>query len=537
MNNATLLADWVRKVRELARRAGRNDLLELLDVEVAGFRRDAIHVVFAGGANTGKSARINMLLDRSVLPVSSMPSSAPVAIRHGTDEAGASSELEITLAHEWLQTTGINLFERLPLDASDDETDGVILAALRGADAVVLIVDALMPVTRVDAVLLTECARRGLPVAIVVSKCDLLSADERTAVLEYVRQHLERIGLEVPLLATDLTTDGGELRAAVESIVASADLERIRLRQAQEALGRLMADLESAAHRGVEALVLTEAERAAEIRRQEQKLEAQSLVWTQIEQRLTVRRQKVDEMVRGHLATSRTSILERWAFDLERTGDVHRWWTSDLPHRLRQDLRSMSLQVSNAISRQVAGDMRWLHEELHRHFKLPVGAALAEPAIELEEVEVAPPDVPLADMQKFRVVSRVGAAATVVLASIALAHSSIAVATIALSSIAGLAADQIAQRIAAKDRGAARTELDRILERAWLDLGAQASARLKTGYDGVVAALKKEQERWLDSQMLALRNTPPPAAPIDWRGVLDAARALTSDIATKGDAA
>ena len=522
MNNATLLADWVRKVRELARRAGRNDLLELLDVEVAGFRRDAIHVVFAGGANTGKSARINMLLGRNVLPVSSQPSSARV---------------EITLDHDWLRATGIHLFERLPLDASDDETDAVIRAALRGADAVVLVVDALMPVTRVDAVLLAECARRELPVAIVVSKCDLLSADERAAVLDYVQQHLERIGLQPPLLATDLATDGGELRAAIESILASADLERIRLCQAQGALGILMADLELAAHRGVEAQALTEAERAAEIRRQEQKIEAQGLVWAQIEQRLTVRRQKVDEMVREQLATSGQSILERWAFELERTGDVHRWWTSDLPHRLRQDLRSVSLQVSNAIGRQVAGDMRWLHEELHRQFKLPVGATLAEPAIELEEVEVAPPDVPLADMQKFRIVSRVGAAATVVLASIALAHSGVAVATIALSSIAGVAADQIAQRVATKDRSAVRAELDRVLQSAWLDLAAQASARLKTGYGDVVAALKKEQGRWLDAQMLALHNTPPSAALVDWRGVLDAARALTADITMKGDAA
>jgi GTPase Era involved in 16S rRNA processing len=537
MNNATLLADWVRKVRELARRAGRNDMLELLDVEVAGFRRDAIHVVVAGGANTGKSARINMLLGRSVLPVSAMPSSASVVIRHGAEEAAASSEGEITLAHDWLHTTGIYLFERLPLDASDDETDGVIRAVLRGADVMILIVDALMPVTRVDAVLLAECARRGLPVAIVVSKCDLLSADERAAVLEYVQQHLERIGLHSSLLATDLTTDGSELRAVVESILASADLEGIRVRQVQEALGALMANLELAAHRGVEAQALTEAERAAEIRRQEQKLEAQSLVWTQIEQQLTVRRQKVDETVREQLNTHRVSILERWAFDLEHTGDVHRWWTSDLPYRLRQDLRAVSLQISNAIGRQVAGDIRWLHEELHRRFKLPVAAALAEPTIELDEVEVVPPDVPLADMQKFRIVSRVGAAATVVLASIALAYSGVAVATIAISSMVGLAADQIAQRVAVRDRGAVRVELDRVLQRAWLDLAEQAVARLKSGYDGVVAALKREQERWLDSQALALRNTAPAAAPVDWRDVLEAARALTADIAPKGDAA
>lgn len=534
MNDATLLADWVRAIRELARRAGDHQVLEALETEAGAFRRDGIHVVFAGGANSGKSTRINALLGRNLLPVSSLRSTVGVSVHHGDDSAIGNTEY--VAPNEWLAAAGICILERPPLDAGDADLDAVIRATLRGADAVVLIIDALMPVTRVDAALLAECVRRALPVIITLSKFDHLSADERTSVIEYVQRYVAGAGLEVPLIVTDATHGIEDLRAAIDAVVASTDFAQVRRRQASDALLDLASALELTIHGGLNAQTVTDGERAEELRRKEQRLEAQTLAWMQIEQRLSVRRQKVDEQVREYLATNRASALDSLAFELERSSDVHQWWTHDLPHRLQREIRSVSSQVSNSISRQVAGDVRWLHEELHRQFKFPLAAPLGDPAMDVEEVVVTPSSVALVNMQKFRVVSRIGTAATVVLAGIALAHTGVAGATIAISSLAGLAADQIAQRIAAKDRSGVRTELDRVLQRAWLDLAAQVSAKLKSGYDDLVTGLKKEQARWRESQMQALRATTPASAAIDWPGLLEQMQTLATAIATKGDA-
>lgn len=540
MTTTTHTADWVRTIRDLARRANLPNVLDALEREAAGLQRDgAIHVVITGGANSGKSACINALLGKPLLPVSSLRSTAAITVHAGESErlmidgqqqpftalAPASrqaSAAEVFIADEWLQATGIRLFERL-LDANDDTLGEAIKTILRGADLTVLLIDALMPMTRADCALLNECTRRGLPLIVTISKAEGLTDEERGYVAEYTQQHVIDAGIEV--------TPINRLREGIEALLASIDPSAIRTRQRKEALLDVLGLLELAAHAGVDAQTMSITQRADEMKKREQRLEAQNLLWMQIEQRLNIRRQKIDEQVREYLSTNRASTLEALLHELERSVDVRQWWARDLPYRLQRELRAITGQISASIGRQVANDVRWLQEELHRQFKYPLSAPLAEPAVEIDEINVTPPAVPLADMQKLRLVSRLGTAATVILAGVTLAQAGIAGATIAISSLGGIAADYIAQRKAANDRSAVRMELDRVVQRAWLDHAARVSAKLKQGYEDLVLALRMEQDRWNQSQVQALRATPSAKAPnVEWASIFEQTQTLAMTI-------
>ena len=549
-----MLSDWVRAIRDLARRTGLEELLDAADIEMANFRRDRIYVVFAGGANCGKSTRINGLLGRKILPVSSMRSSAGISIWAGEDEGAVidgekkplsalgdihqqvpPKNVEVSLTHEWLNTKRLCIVERLPLEASDDDVVSTLEETLCGADLVVHLIDALMPVSRIDAALLAECSSRDLPLIVALSKGDHLSNEERSTVLQYVIKHVAETGLKVSVIDTEANTSSDDLRASIDNLVQSIDLTKVRLQQSKEGLLRVLDKLELAAHAGLEAQDMNSRERATELKKREQQFEAQDLGWTDIEQRLEVRRHKVDDQVRQHLDHTRAATLDALLFDLERSRNVRQWWDKDLHFRLQRELKVISSQVSNSISRHVAGDIRWLQEQLHRRFNFPISAPLAEPVISVNDVQIDPSHVALANMRSLRIASRIGTAATVALAGLVLREARIGGVILAVSSISGLVAEQIAQRLTDKDRSAIRAELDRFIQKVWLEYASQISERLKCGYEEIINSMKKEQERWHESQRLALSRALEDAPNVDWQHVLTQTQALAAKMIRRGD--
>lgn len=546
-------SDVVRSLRDLTRRVGRTDLLEAIDSHVASSRRDRITLVFAGGTNAGKSKRINALLERDILPVSPRRSTAEISIWAEARERvvidgeterlaaldamhrQAASEVEVALAHDWLEAHHLCLVERPALDASDEELEAVLGEILSGADAVVHLIHGLMPISHLDAALLNECARRELPVILAISHGNQLSAEDRSTVLQHVERHVAGSGLKAPVIDTEAMAGVEDLRGAIDGLVDSVDFARIRLKQSKEGLLEVLGHLELAARAGIEAQESRARESRAEHKRREQGFERQDLAWTEIEQCLDARRLEADAQVRRHLERKREAALENLSFGLERSRNVSQWWHRELPYRLQGELKGVSHQVSRAISDQVTADVRWLREELRRQFGFPL-PAVVDPAIPIDDVEIEPSDITLADMRSLRIASRIGTAATVILAGLMFTQASIGGMMLAASSMSGVAADQIATKLTDKDRSAVRAELDRLVQQVWLDRAEQVSAGLKHGYGEIIVAMKKEQENWRESQKLALDRSARSDAEVDWQQGLEDTQALAAKMMRRGEA-
>ena len=551
-------AQWLRAVHNLARRAGRAEDILTLAPRIEQLGADTACVGLIGSPNCGKSGRVNALVGRALLPVGPLPSRLEATVQacpEGSEERcsmdGVSRPLaalrreapesaahaEISIDNSWLRAAALRLVERRP---GEEPADALTIAgsALRDLDLAVVVLDALMPFTRGDALLLGACATAGTPLVIVLSKVDLLPPEEHGGVLEYVVRQLESLSLAPEIVETAVAGDRAEgietLREVIQARTAKADLAYIRLQHFRDLLLETLEGIALTAQAALDRRRETEVERAAEATRGRQRLDDQNLVWMQLEQELSLRRQRLDDQLRAHLMSTREAALESLFFELEKTNDVRQWWQKDLPFRLQRELRGVAGQLSGMMTRQSAADVRWLQEELHRRFRYPLVAAVGELALSPEAAGPEPPQVALANMQVLRVISRVGIAGTILLVGTTLAQAGSAGlggVTMAVSALAGLAAEQLTQRLTAKNRVAVRGDLDKVIHEAWLAYSAAVSEKLREGYGAIAAAVRQEQQRWREAQLAALRAPAPTADdPGEWQAILDECARVAAEI-------
>lgn len=545
-------AQWLRAVHSLARRAGRADDVIALTARIEQLGENTACVGVIGSTNSGKSGRVNALTGRALLPVGPLPSLLEATVRacpEGAEEQclvdgvpqsfatlrreplEAPAHAEIAIDSAWLRGGAVRLAERRA-GAEPAEALTVAGSTLRDVDLAVIVLDALMPFTRNDALLLGACATVEVPLVVVLAKVDLLLPEEHRGVLDYVVRQLETLSLAPEIVETAVVGDRAEgieaLRGVIEARTADADLAQIRFHRFLELLLETLEGVALSAHAAIHQRREAETERSAEARQGRQRLDDQNLVWMHIEQELGLRRQRLDDQLRAYLMSTREAALEGLLHELEKSNDVRQWWQKDLPFRLQRELRGIASQLSGMMTRQSAADVRWLQEELHRRFRYPLVATVGELAVSSEAATTEPPLVNLANMQALKIVSRVGIAGTVLLAGTTLGRAGSAGlggVTMAVSVLAGLAADQITQRLAAKDRASVRGDLDRVVQEAWLAYSRTVSEKLKEGYGAIAAAVKQEQQRWREAQTAALR------APAAAEGEVEALQAILEESA------
>ena len=222
---------------------------------------ERFHLVVLGEFNHGKSTFVNALLGQDVLPTGITPTTA--SINHVVHAAspnakvvllsGESRHLDPGQLKEWVTVAGGHASEVAYVELgfpSELLTNNVVLVDTPGvndlndqraevtygyvprADAVVFLLDAGQALKDSEREFLRsrvlESARDRL--IFVLGKMDLLSADERTAVVDYVRKGLAQITPDpvlFPLSAKDWarTKDGGsgmpELMQYLERFLAS----------------------------------------------------------------------------------------------------------------------------------------------------------------------------------------------------------------------------------------------------------------------------------------------------------------------------
>lgn len=544
-------ANWLRAVRALAKRVGCEEALggSLARLEALG--RATVDIALIGGPNSGKSSLINDLLGRGVLPASPIPSLAsfiiegisaganetftvanavrPLAQLPGALSSAQGSPIQATLAvdNEWLRSSPLRVVEKPALDADDKSLPQVIDALLRDTDVVVLVMDALMPMKRSEADLLRECGRRRLPVLIVITKAAKLSEDERRSVRPYVEKQARQY---VPGIAV-VDTGARGLREAIGSLLEHTDISAVRFEQFKHAVRAALEAIRGAAIVAAEAESKSHAEREAEINLRKGQIEAQNLIWMQIEEQLDKRREQIENEIRSHLMANQVKVLDFLYYDLDKCNDVKTWWERDMPFRLRHELHGQLAGLTASIDRQLAADRRWLQEELHRQFRYPLAIG-PEPAVDISANEVDRRSLPLADGQKLRIVARVGQGAVVIAAGVLFASAGLTGAVVGTGVVAGLGAELWSNRKTATNRRLVRGELSALVGSSCGHYASDISSKLKGWYGQIIGAVKERQREWQQAQIEALQPAKEQfgAGEFDWTDILQQIDALVREI-------
>ncbi|MCA9631766.1 MAG: dynamin family protein [Myxococcales bacterium] len=216
------LLEWLGGLAfEVGALALRRDL-ESLNVEL----ERPLRVAVVGEFNAGKSSFINAWLGESVAPVGVIPTTAKthrlawapdpyvrIELTSGLERVVPHAELTRELAatedvkrvvifapHESLQH--VELIDTPGFNSGDDKHTDEVTAALGEAHVALWLVDASQPLKASERDRMHAIQRLGLPLVVVVNKLDRLVDEQRTGVIEHVRQALDEqaIGVEYPLI-------------------------------------------------------------------------------------------------------------------------------------------------------------------------------------------------------------------------------------------------------------------------------------------------------------------------------------------------
>lgn len=492
-----------------------------------GFR-----LAFIGEFSRGKSHLINRLLDREILPEGALPTTATltsiiansqeqmeVRVRDkvdirplqksswdelvATDQTGSDSEVfagvRISLDHQWLRSLDIEIIDTPGAGDLNDKRANLVLDVLNQCDAAILVISATSPFSMTESAFLEqEVIGRHVPrLMIAVSKLDVIPLDEKKQVMENIVRRIAQVNKNIPILPTypiaeskseaEILTD---LATQIESLVAQGDRKIWRSRQICEQLIDWLVELIETAKDAISTIQMNAEERKNLLRQAELEIEKAELNWNNIQIELDKKRLKFTKKIQDKIIASKEELIENLEYELQRTSDIKTWWERDLPFRLRRELTILSRKYESFLLQFLAQDVEWLEQELEKLFKTTLNSKNIK-SNSNTEIDFYLEDREITDVQKYRLLTRIGSSAAIILGSVLGGPIGIAAST-------GLfiVSEEYLKKELNTEREALLEELKRIVESSIDNYCYQVSDRLRQIYQGIISELKTEQSAW-----------------------------------------
>jgi len=500
-----------------------------------GFR-----LAFVGEFSRGKSYLINRLLGRNILPEGALPTTATITsivageedrmevriagkteIRPleeaswedllATDSAGTDAEvfagLRISLNHEWLRSLDVEIIDTPGAGDLSDRRAAMVSDILSQSDAAVLLVSATSPFSMTEAAFLEqEVIGRHVPrIMVAVSKLDTIPPEQREKVMQSIRYRIAEVAENVPILSTypvdPIQQEATALAAIVsqiEMLVNQGDRRIWRSHQVAQQLADWLSKLIEIAQTSITALQINDEQREHCLHQAQNELENLELNWENLRLELSKRRLNYSQEIRQRVVSIKEELVENLAFDLQKTPDPKVWWEKDLPFRLRRELTVLSRKSENFLLNLIAKDVEWLQSEVTRLFNTKIPEQIPNQqesmgiAFKLEQGEIT-------DLQRYRLLSRVGSTAAMIAGSIFGGPIGMAASTGVL-----LASEQVLNQKLDTQRKLLSDKLEQTIDIALDDYCKKTSERLRQLYRKIIDDMESEQTKWKTIQKASL---------------------------------
>ena len=416
----------------------------------------SFNVVVAGEFNRGKTTLVNKLLGTQ-LPVGDLPTTALMTqivhgVKHRLTFIGQSGEKQILELSEaslnalqadndgndpkgvlvmetpnsWLGDHRLAVIDTPGAGDLTEHRAEIAAEAVMGADAAMITVCATMPLSLSERVYVEEhvFAKRVPKVAIVITKLDLVPANEQQSVVDSITT---RVQSWQPLAEVWLANEEPEIinviNTPVKGIAAiKGAIERWRLepehllfrqRQIRTQLQQL---LELAALSVSTRLELAQKDRReieAENVRLRRAVDAESLGWGDLEIEMSRRSLHCNELLKNQMFEMEKGVCERLQYQLSRTQNPREWWEKDLPFQLSSELKMIHRQLSGLLREHLVADSTWLSNQMDKQYSTQreteekVSPILSKPG----GVEGIRPDAAqIRDLNQIRTLTRAGMA-------------------------------------------------------------------------------------------------------------------------------
>lgn len=531
-------------------------LRELKRVE-QDIAKNVFSIAAVGEFSKGKSTFLNKLMEKDILPVGNLPTTAILTrIRHHSkemmivfDENGKRRQ-KLPLSEDsweglmaenfegtdpkgtvlagvdfrWLGENGIELIDTPGAGDLEEAREQVIGDALVGCDGAVIVVSASAVLSRSERFFIEErlIARKTPFLMLVITKMDQVPKEQRADIIRYTRDRLAQWDADIPVYvpySVEMPDDSyqdiigmDKVKAKMEEWVASP--ERARLTEEWLAV-RLLSIMEtaiSALQEQKELLdIADEKEREGRIAQKKAELSKAQIVWEDLRLQMMERSGQCYELFMEKVNEHTANIVEKMKYEASHAGNPEKWWKEDYPYRCKVELTNMMMSINNIVMRKVGEDTQWFNVSMDRNFKTHV-LCKREMILDKEDIREIPvkgTDLGFEDIQKERTAVRVATAAATVAGVFLMAGTGIypILATTGISTGSSIISEKMFKGKIERQREAIKKEIGKNIPALAEEATRESEQRLKAVYEDVANEAVKREQAWLEAQRTAIEQT------------------------------
>lgn len=192
-------------------------------------------------------------------------------------------------------------------------------------------------------------------------------------------------------------------------------------------------------------------------------------------------------------------MLRRLSHDVDVCGDVKLFWEKDFPFRLEEMVRSEMGSATQLVNQELVKTIQWLQDELLKQFRCKISLTTGIVNERGKSTIQNADEVPIADIQKLKIVTRIGTAATVIAAGALFATSGIGGIIMAVSMVSGLGAEFFMRKQSNDSKEQIKKHLPDIIERANLQIVTDYESKIHEVTAELISHLQTLKSDWMES--------------------------------------
>lgn len=518
-------------------------------------------VAFVGEFSRGKSTLINCILNKDILPVANLPTTALLTrIVYGdtpcmtvcSKDGKKIKELPVR-QESWEGLTASNFGEKEPegmviveypdkwlgeyaIDFLDTPGAGdleekramVIERAMVNADAAIIAIDANKALSQTEQLFIQQkIMSRGVPfVALAVTKLDLIKPNERGEVLSFLVKRLKMLKLSMPIIVADDTIDIPDLdfikknniqiglRKLKGIIVAWMANENRRTLMEKWLTINSLSILNSARAfllQQKQILDAKDVEKEKIIRQRNNALSEVHSRWEYLRGEMEKRCGICTEAFRKTAEEAGKTIVENLQHEVDRQPNPKDWLEKEYSYRVKRELSAISLSLDNLIAKRVTTDMHWLNSELNKQFKEIVGMEVSA-LMSKEDFQPTVDDqaIKLKSLKDQSVKATVVTSVVTLGAALMLGVAGGAPLILATMGV-GTAATIISRKAIEKEGNEQKETIKRLIAEqipiVISEASSGSSTKIKIIYNDIISESHNTESRWMSAQRSLIRSS------------------------------
>lgn len=518
-------------------------------------------VAFVGEFSRGKSSLINRILNKDLLPVATLPTTAlltrivygdtprmTVCSKDGEKikellvkqesweglKAANFGEKEpegmvvVEYPDKWLGEYAIDFLDTPGAGDLEEKRAMVIERAMVNADAAIIAIDASKALSQTEQLFIQQkIMSRGVPfVALAVTKLDLVRPNDRLQVISFIHNRLKTLKISMPIVVADDTIEIPELYSLkannilvginkLKGLVLTWMGNKDRRALMEKWLSTNALSILNSAHAFLlqqkQILDAKDVEKEKIIRQRNNALSEVHSRWESLRKMMEERCDNCTEAFTKAAEEAGKTIIENLQHEVDRQPNPKDWLEKEYSYRVKRELSAISLSLDNLVAKRVTTDMHWLNSELNKQFKEIVGLEVAalmskedfQPNVDEQAIKLKS----LKDQSvKATVVTSVVTLGAALMLGVA-GGAPLILATMGV----GTAANIISRKALEKEGIEQRETIKRLIAEQIPIVISEASSdsatKIKIIYNDIISESHNTESRWMSAQRSLIRSS------------------------------